>query len=62
MRKNLGDKGKYITKEQKDQLFNIYQKLEENEVCKIYPNSFFGYTKILVERPLIENGELKKDC
>lgn len=61
MRKNLGDKGKYITEEQKDQLFNIYQKFEESEFCKIYPNSFFGYTKVVVEQPLIENGELKKD-
>lgn len=61
MRKNLGDKGKYITEEQKDQLFNIYQKFEESEFCKIYPNSFFGYTKVVVEQPLIEDGELKKD-
>ncbi len=61
MRKNLGDKGKYITEEQTEQLFNIYQKLEENEFCKIYPNSFFGYTKVVVEQPLIENGEIKKD-
>ncbi len=61
MKKNLGDKGKYITEEQKDQLFNIYQNFEESEFCKIYPNSFFGYTKVVVEQPLIENGELKKD-
>lgn len=61
MKKNLGDKGKYITEEQKDQLFNIYQKFEENEFCKIYPNSFFGYTKVVVDQPLRENGELKKD-
>lgn len=61
MKKNLGDKGKYITEDQKEQLFNIYQKFEENEFCKIYPNNFFGYTKVVVEQPLIENGELKKD-
>jgi type I restriction enzyme M protein len=61
MKKNLGDKGKYITEEQKDQLFNIYQKFEENEFCKIYPNSFFGYTKVVVEQPLVENGEIKTD-
>ena len=61
MRKNLGDKGKYITEEQTSQLFNIYQRFEENEFCKIYPNTFFGYTKVVVEQPLIENGELKKD-
>ena len=61
MRKNLGDKGKYITEEQKDQLFKIYQNFEENDFCKVYPNSFFGYTKVVVEQPLVENGELKKD-
>ena len=44
MRKNLGDKGKYITDEQSQQLFEIYQNNEENEFCKIYPNNFFGYT------------------
>lgn len=61
MKKNLGDKGKYITEEQKDQLFNIYQKFEETEFCEIYPNNFFGYTKVVVEQPLIEDGELKRD-
>ncbi|MCM0028457.1 MAG: type I restriction-modification system subunit M [Polynucleobacter sp.] len=61
MKKNLGEKGKYITEEQKDQLFNVYQKFEENQFCKIYHNNFFGYTKVVVEQPLIENGELKND-
>lgn len=61
MRKNLGDKGKYINEHQKDELFEIYQKFEESEFCKIYPNSFFGYTKVVIEQPLIEGGELKID-
>jgi type I restriction enzyme M protein len=61
MRKNLGDKGKYITDEQSEQLFEIYQNNEENEFCKIYPNNFFGYTKVVVEQPLIENGDIKTD-
>ena len=61
MRKNLGDKGKYITEEQSQQLFEIYQNNEENEFCKIYPNNFFGYTKVIVEQPLIENGVIKTD-
>lgn len=60
-KKNLGDKGKYITEEHTKQLFNIYQNFEETEFCKIYPNSFFGYTKVVVEQPIIEDGELKKD-
>ena len=61
MRKNLGDKGKYITDEQSQQLFEIYQNNQENEFCKIFPNNFFGYTKVVVEQPLIENGDIKTD-
>jgi len=61
MRKNLGDKGKYITEEQTQQLFEIYQNNEETEFCQIYPNSFFGYTKVVVEQPLIEDGRAKTD-
>ncbi|MDC0651854.1 type I restriction-modification system subunit M, partial [Alphaproteobacteria bacterium] len=47
MRKNLGDKGKYINEKQIQELFDIYQNYDENEFCKIYPNSFFGYTKVV---------------
>ena len=61
MRKNLGNKGKYITDEQISKLFNIYQNNEENEFCKIYPNNFFGYTKVIIEQPVIEKGDLKTD-
>jgi type I restriction enzyme M protein len=61
IRKNLGDKGKYITDEQIEQLFNIYQKNEENELSKIYQNNSFGYTKVVVEQPLIKDGDIKTD-
>ena len=61
MKKNLGAKGKIITEEQIQRLFEIYQKNEENEFCKIYPNNFFGYTKVIVEQPLIEDGVVKTD-
>ena len=61
MRKNLGSKGKYINEEQTKKLFEIYQNNKENKFCKIYPNSFFGYTKVVVERPLIEDNVIKTD-
>ena len=61
MRKNLGDKGKFITDEQTRDLFEIYKNNHEGEFCKIYPNSFFGYTKVVVEQPMIENGDIKTD-
>jgi type I restriction enzyme M protein len=56
MKKSLGNKRKEITDENRDTLLGNYLKYEENEYCKIYPNEFFGYTKITVEQPLVENG------
>ncbi len=61
MKKNLGDKGKYITNEQIQKLSNIYQNNEENEYCKIFSNGFFGYTKVVIEQPLIKDGEIETD-
>ena len=61
MRKNLGDKGKEINQTQIDHLFEIYKKFEEGEFCKIYPNKYFGYTKVIIEQPLIEDGQIKID-
>ena len=61
LRKNLGAKGKYITDDQIQNLFEIYQNNKQNEFCKIYPNNFFGYTKVTIEQPLIEDGDLKTD-
>ena len=61
MKKNLGDKGKYLSDDQIQTLFDIYQSNKEGDFCKIFPNEFFGYTKIVVEQPLIENGAIKTD-
>ncbi len=59
LRKNLGAKGKYIADEQIKQLFEIYWSNKENEFCKIYPNNFFGYTKVTIEQPIIEGDIIK---
>jgi len=61
MPRNLGDKGKYITDEHIKQLLDVYQNNEENELSKIYQNNYFGYSKIIVEQPLVENGDFKLD-
>ena len=42
-------------------MFNIYSSFEEGDFSKIYSNNFFGYTKVVVEKPLKENGELVKN-
>ena len=61
MRKSLGNKRNYITDEQIQQITEIYTGFEEWEYCKIFDNEDFGFTKVTVERPLIENGKVVKD-
>ena len=61
MKKSLGSKRKWITEEQSDRLFQIYQSFSEGEFSKVYPNALFGYTKVVVDQPLIEDGKIKLD-
>ncbi|MAU36732.1 MAG: restriction endonuclease subunit M [Flavobacteriales bacterium] len=58
MRKNLGEKSNYINEEDSQKITQTYQNFEENEYSKIFDNEFFGYTKITIEQPLRENGEV----
>lgn len=52
----LPDKRKEISDEQRKEILHIYLGFQEGEYCKIYDNEFFAYTKMTVERPLIQNG------
>jgi type I restriction enzyme M protein len=61
MRKNLGSKSKLLSDEQIKELTKIYTDFVENKFCKIFPNQFFGYTKVTIEQPLIEDGKVVKD-
>ena len=58
MKRNLGDKGVFISDSHIRQIAELYTNFEETEHSKIYPNAFFGYTKVTVERPLIEKHEV----
>ena len=58
MKRNLGDKGVFISDSHIRQIAELYTNFEETEHSKIYPNDFFGYTKVTVERPLIEKHEI----
>ena len=57
MRKNLGFKGKKISDQDINKIVEIYNNFEEGEVSKIFDNKYFGYTKVQVEQPLLENGQ-----
>jgi type I restriction enzyme M protein len=61
MKKSLGNKRKEITEENRNTILKHNQIYKENEYSKIYPNEYFGYTKVTIEQPLIENGKVVKD-
>ncbi|MEA2034283.1 MAG: class I SAM-dependent DNA methyltransferase [Euryarchaeota archaeon] len=57
-RKSLGNKRNDISAEQIAEITRIYGEFQENDLCKIFRNEDFGYHKITVERPLLdENGK-----
>ncbi len=60
MKKSLGKKRKEISKDGIEEILNSYLDFHENEISKIYENSYFGYTKVQIEQPLVEDGEIVK--
>lgn len=64
MDRSLGNKRKKIVENGNEKgigfITKLYGNFEENEFVKIYPNEFFGYWRVAVEQPLIENGEVVK--
>lgn len=61
MKKSLGNKRKFIPNEMIEELTNIYEEFKENEFSKIFSNQYFGYTKVVIEQPLVKDGEIQKD-
>lgn len=63
MLRSLGSKRKEISEEQIARITTLYFDFQENEFCKIFDNEDFGYRRITVERPLLDddgNQVLKK--
>ena len=58
MKRNLGAKNVFISDTHIRQIAEVYTHFEETEHSKIYPNAFFGYTKVTVEKPLIKRQEI----
>ena len=61
MSKSLGNKRHFITPEQIEEITRIYGEFAEGKYCKIFDNEDFGYTRITVERPLLENRMVVQD-
>ena len=61
MKKSLGDKRKYISENQTDNILKLYNDFEENDYSKIFDNSFFGFTRVKIEKPKRNNGNIIYD-
>jgi type I restriction enzyme M protein len=57
MRKSLGNKRKEISEEQRREICGLLGQFEESPISKIFDSKAFGYRRITVERPLLENGK-----
>lgn len=49
MKKSLGKKTKYISQEQIQKIYDIYEAFKTSEHSKLFDNSDFGYTKVNLE-------------
>ena len=62
MRKNLGSKRNELSKEHIDNITKTYGDFVENEYSKIFENEYFGYRKVTVLQPeLNDDGTPKKN-
>lgn len=52
LRKNLGQKNCEMKPAHINTITSLYMEFQDTDISKIYPNEFFGYNKITVERPL----------
>ncbi|MBT7237646.1 SAM-dependent DNA methyltransferase [Candidatus Woesearchaeota archaeon] len=52
MRKSLGSKRQYISPEDIKEILEYYETFKPSKNIKIFDNEEFGYTKVIVERPL----------
>ncbi len=61
MRKNLGNKKHEINELQISEITRIYGEFKENEYCKIFDGIDFGFSKIVIDRPLRLNFAISED-
>jgi type I restriction enzyme M protein len=61
MIKSLGNKRNVISDKQMSEITRIYGDFKEGEFCKVFDNQNFGYNRIVVERPLMENDKVVLD-
>ena len=61
MRKNMRNKRNEVSEETNKKITKLYNSFEESEKVKIFDNEDFGYTKIVVERPMQLNYQVTEE-
>lgn len=61
MSKSLGNKRNELSNDHIKKITKIYGAFKEGEYSKLFNNEAFGYNKVTVERPLVENGKAVTD-
>lgn len=61
LKKSLGNKRKEISEQGRNYILKVYEEFKENEICKIYSNEYFGYKKLTIEQPLVQDGKVVMD-
>jgi type I restriction enzyme M protein len=61
MKKSLGNKRKEVSDDGRETIRQLYKDFVETESSKIYPNEFFGYTKVPVEQPIMQGDVVATD-
>lgn len=61
LRKNMGKKNCELSRENQEEILNLYLNFEENENSKIFDNKEFGYYQVTVERPLRQKVNVNKE-
>ena len=63
LRRNLGDKNCEFSPENREEIMRLFMDMADDPkgCSRVFDNEEFGYWQITVERPLVENGKVKKD-
>jgi type I restriction enzyme M protein len=61
MRRSLGNKRKYISEEQINEIVGLYTGFEESELCRILPNEEFLYKEYTVKQPLQRSYQITSE-
>ena len=61
MSRSLGNKRNELSDDDIVKITEIYGNFRQGKFCKIFNNSDFGYSRITVERPLVEDGKVVTD-